>query len=116
MVVWSGRGYIVGLTIFLSFIISSFAVESFLGYNLKDKDPFQSDVMLMIGCYLATFLSFLIYKFYISKSSTHKIIHPETKSIIEIPRSDSLFFIPLKYVPYVIMLFAIYLTYTVINV
>lgn len=95
MIIWTGFGFLIAIIGFASLILAELVSES-LTHN--DQYYQQNSWMILVGMSCAAVLTFGLHKL-LSPMKPRIFIDKETGQEIELNRSHSLFFIPLKWWP-----------------
>ena len=99
MVIWSGFGLLVGLAGFVGLILANLASNWFTG------DPTYYSTHLLpklCGAFSAGLISFGVVKLLSRGGEGRIVMQGGTFQEVRLLRRDSLFFIPARYLPYVI--------------
>ena len=100
MIIWRGLGILVAIAGFLGFIVAEFATRA-----LTHDDTYYSSHPLpkLGGAVLGALLAFVADRLLERRRAPRVLIDPATGQQVVIRRGDSVFFIPSRFLPYVIL-------------
>ena len=98
MVIWSGFGWVVPVI----------AIACLLLGNVIIGDSWSGNTWAQAGALLATAaLTFAFDRFFLAKRADRTLMNKETGEDVVIRKSDSLFFIPIRFWPLVLVAIAV---------
>ncbi len=98
MIFWTGFGFLVPVLAWLG-AGTVLGVMALLGINLSNKDAIVVPGAFILG----GVYTFLFYKYVLAKREVpQELLDPKTGQKVLFRRSNSLFFVPFKYWPYVL--------------
>ncbi len=101
MIVWTGKGFVVFIFIMLAVICSEYVSEFLTGdEQFYDQNPW----VLMVGMMVAAVCIYVFHRFYLLREKSKIVIDKETGEELDLKESHSLFFMPVKWWP-LIMIF-----------
>ena len=100
MIVWSGFGYLVLVAVGISLVSFELLVRTLTG----DINYYSAHGwVIAIGVLLSALVLRLVLNWLAIDSSQKRLIDPQTNQVYLVGRKDHLFFVPLRYWPFVLM-------------
>lgn len=103
MIVWNGLGILVVIIWIGAILIVGDVASAITGIETEFS---KHSGRLFLGCLLAALLVFFLH-LYLASRETNTVIDKATGQEYELGRSDSLFFIPVKWWPIIIVIIGI---------
>lgn len=97
MVVWSGFGWVVPIIAIVCLLLGNFA----LGDSWSGNTWAQAGALLVTAA-----LTFVFDRFFLEKRADITLMNKETGADVVIRKNDSLFFIPVRFWPFVLIAIA----------
>ncbi|MBI2814619.1 MAG: hypothetical protein HYX71_10075 [Opitutae bacterium] len=100
MIIWRGLGILVAIAGFAGFIIA----ETISRSVTHDTTYYQTHALPKLGgAVLGALLAFGMTKALAKGNAPRTVVDKETGKEMQISRGDSFFFVPSKYIPYVVL-------------
>ncbi|MDF7802157.1 hypothetical protein P4C99_21980 [Pontiellaceae bacterium B1224] len=111
MIIWSGLGFVVAIIGFGSLILTEYLSE-----RITNNDQFyqENSWIILIGMALAAIFTFA-FSLLLKKEKARVVVDKETGQEIELRKSHSLFWIPVRWWPVVFIILGVVFTFVEIE-
>jgi len=103
VIIWQGKGFLVAVVVFLSSLLMQLSTEGIT----KNKHFYEENGWPLAGAMAIAGAIVLLLEKSILKDGSRVLVDKETGREVAIDMKHSLFFIPIKYWPYILMVIAL---------